>query len=146
MKFTRIFIGLITIVLITLAYSCERSKDSKVEREDSKVERGDSKGESDTAEVKSLAGTWKLTSSNGDSGPLYLRERGKNITGRFKGTNNRRPLNYAVTGTMSGDKISLEFSEYGSIEVAKFDGKVNGNKMSGKWVYGDQSGTWEAIK
>jgi hypothetical protein len=125
-------------MFVILTYGCEKSSDKNVKQEDGQVDRNE------VEEVKSLTGTWHLTSSDGDSGPLEVRQFGKNIVGTFRGTNNPKTL-FAISGTLKGESISLEFSQ-GRDVIVEYEGKVTGKKMNGKWVDEAQSGTWEATK
>jgi hypothetical protein len=138
MKIDKIFFGLFLSISIMSTYGCEKSGDKKAEQEAGQAERHE------VGEVKSLTGTWHLTSSDGDSGPLEVRQFGNDIVGTFRGTNNPKTL-FAISGTRKGEVISLEFSQ-GTDVIVTYEGKVTGEKMSGTWTDEGQSGTWEATK
>jgi hypothetical protein len=129
----KIILSSFIIVFIAFGYACEKGEDTEVQK-------------TEEIKIENLTGTWNLTSSDGDSGPLQLRQIGKDLIGTFKGTNNPG-IRIAASGTISGDNITLELSVPGSDGIIeKYSGKVVGDKMSGKWVYDDHSGTWEANK
>lgn len=138
MKFNKIFFGLVLSMSVILIYGCEKSSDTKVEQEDGQADRNG------VGEVKTLTGTWHLTSSDGDSGSLEVRQFGEDIVGTYRGTNNPKTL-FAISGTRKGEGITLEFAQ-GTDVVVTYDGKVTGEKMSGTWTDEGQSGTWEAQK
>jgi hypothetical protein len=142
MTVKRIILSLLVVVLTAFTYGCENKKeDIKTEnkKEDIKTENhGDIK-------PMSLNGIWNTTNSNGDSGRMSLRQQGSAIFGRYIGKNNPRDR-YIVHGEISGQSITLELRNPKSDVPSKLSGTVKGNKMSGKWIYEDQSGTWEATK
>ncbi|MFQ5788565.1 MAG: hypothetical protein ACE5H1_11375 [Thermodesulfobacteriota bacterium] len=133
MTVKRIILSLLVMVLTSFTYGCENKK------EDIKTENH--------RDIKpmSLNGIWNITNSKGDSGRMSLRQQGGAIFGRYIGKNNPRDR-YIVHGEISSQSIILELQNPKSDVPSKLSGTVKGNKMIGKWIYGDQSGTWEATK
>jgi len=93
-----------------------------------------------------ISGTWDATvqTSAGNGTPTFvLKQDGDKLTGTYSGTLG----NAAVTGTVKGSDVTLEFDVSGT--KVKYSGKIDsaGTKMEGSCDYGGQaSGTFTATK
>ena len=93
-----------------------------------------------------ISGTWDATvqTSAGNGTPTFvLKQDGDKLTGTYSGTLG----NAAVTGTVKGNDVTLEFDVSGT--KVKYSGKIDsaGTKMEGSCDYGGQaSGTFTATK
>ena len=93
-----------------------------------------------------ISGTWDATvqTSAGNGTPTFvLKQDGDKLTGTYSGTLG----NAAVTGTVKGNDVTLEFDVSGT--KVKYTGKIDsaGTKMEGSCDYGGQaSGTFTATK
>jgi hypothetical protein len=147
MKIDKMFLVLLLSMVVILTYGCEKSKDTEAQKsKDTEVQKEEIQvPKTELKKIKSVTGSWDLTSSDGDSGLLILRQSGNDIIGTFKGTNNPNTL-YTISGSLKDEEITLEFSE-GNAIIAKYEGQVVAEKkISGKWTSEGKSGTWEATK
>jgi hypothetical protein len=93
-----------------------------------------------------LSGTWNATvqTTGGNGSPTFvLKQEGEKLTGTYAGTLG----NAAVTGTVKGDDVTLEFDVSGT--KVTYTGKIDstGKKIEGTCDYGGQaSGTFTATK
>jgi hypothetical protein len=95
-----------------------------------------------------VTGTWIMavqTSAGSGSPTFTLVQKGDAISGTYKGQLGEAP----VTGTMSGNDITLEFSvdAQGQNLTIKYTGKVDGKSVSGNVTLGAfGSGTFTGTK
>jgi hypothetical protein len=95
-----------------------------------------------------VTGTWIMavqTSAGSGSPTFTLVQKGDAISGTYKGQLGEAP----VTGTMSGNDITLEFSvdAQGQNLTIKYTGKVDGKSVSGNVALGAfGSGTFTGTK
>jgi hypothetical protein len=95
-----------------------------------------------------VTGTWIMavqTSAGSGSPTFTLVQKGEAISGTYKGQLGEAP----VTGTMSGNDITLEFSvdAQGQNLTIKYTGKVDGKSVSGNVALGAfGSGTFTGTK
>jgi hypothetical protein len=84
---------------------------------------------------QSLTGGWNA-SGNGYDRVLQLTQTGSSISGDSIDGGDRTP----VTGTVNGNVVTLY------CEDVVGTGTINGNRMSGTFVYGGGDGRWEAVR
>lgn len=94
-----------------------------------------------------ISGDWnfKATSPEGEHpAKLTLNQQGEKISGVF--TSDRGE--FKVEGTLKGNEIKFALKYTGGDEpmLIPFDGKIEGNKMSGEYHAGDTTGAWSAEK
>jgi hypothetical protein len=95
-----------------------------------------------------VTGTWIMSvqTSAGSGSPTFtLVQKGESISGTYKGRLGEVP----VTGSMSGNDMTLEFSveTQGQSLTIKYTGKVDGKSVSGDVVLGGfGSGTFTGTK
>jgi hypothetical protein len=95
-----------------------------------------------------VTGTWIMTvqTSAGSGSPTFtLIQKGEAISGTYKGQLGEAP----VTGTMSGNDMTLEFNidAQGQSLTIKYTGKVDGKTVSGNVALGAfGSGTFTGTK
>jgi hypothetical protein len=95
-----------------------------------------------------VTGTWIMavqTSAGSGSPTFTLVQKGDAVSGTYKGQLGEAP----VTGTMSGNDITLEFSvdAQGQNLTIKYTGKVDGKSVSGNVALGAfGSGTFTGTK
>jgi hypothetical protein len=100
------------------------------------------------ARAADVTGTWIMSvqTSAGSGSPTFtLVQKGDNIFGTYKGQLGEAP----VTGTMSGNDMTLEFSvdAQGQSLTIKYAGKVEGKSVSGNVALGGfGSGTFTGTK
>ena len=96
-----------------------------------------------------INGTWDFvfdTEAGERRASITLQADGEKVTGKVAGESGEAK----ITGSVSGDKIHIEFpyySEEAGVEaVVKIDGAVSGDKITGRWEFDMYSGTFEATK
>ena len=94
-----------------------------------------------------VSGNWKcvVTSPQGDHhATLQLRQQGEQLSGAFSSDRG----NFKVAGTVRGDQIrfTLQYTGGDAPPEIPFEGKVDGDKMSGRYEAGDVTGDWKAEK
>jgi hypothetical protein len=100
------------------------------------------------ARAADVTGTWIMSvqTSAGTGAPTFtLVQKGDSISGTYKGQLGEAP----VTGSMSGNDLTLEFSvdAQGQSLAIKYTGKVDGKSVSGNVVLGGfGSGTFTGTK
>lgn len=103
--------------------------------------------------VATLSGSWNGTDSAGNSFALHLTQTGDSITGTISMSGFTEP----ITGSISGDSVSLTYSHKGPLPLGLlFTTTVSGNantsrsNMSGSYtttsILSSTSGTWSASK
>ena len=105
-------------------------------------------GAMQSAFAADVTGTWlmEVESPMGTGNPVFkLVQKGEEVTGTYKGQLGESK----VAGTLKGDALNLHYdiSAQGMELKITYSGKVDGNKVSGKVVYGDQGeGTFKGEK
>lgn len=102
--------------------------------------------EFDSSDTESIAGTWSFTVYGADAtqAQVALTQSGIAITGT---ATDDIPLDYNVTGSISGDDVSLTLTPVPSGDWLICSGVMQGNSMSGVFAAEDgNTGTWEASK
>jgi hypothetical protein len=100
------------------------------------------------ARAADVTGTWIMSvqTSAGSGSPTFtLVQKGDSISGTYKGRLGEAP----VTGSVSGNDITLEFSvdTQGQSLTIKYTGKVDGKSVSGNVALGGfGSGTFTGTK
>ena len=100
------------------------------------------------AHAADVTGTWIMavqTSAGSGSPTFTLVQKGDAISGTYKGQLGEA----AVTGTMSGNDMTLEFTidAQGQVLTIKYTGKVDGKSVSGNVALGAfGSGTFTGTK
>jgi hypothetical protein len=100
------------------------------------------------ASAADVTGTWRMAvqTSAGSGNPTFeLVQKGDSISGTYKGQLGEAP----VTGTMSGNDMTLEFGidAQGQTLTIKYTGKVDGKSVSGSVALGGfGSGTFTGTK
>jgi hypothetical protein len=100
------------------------------------------------ARAADVTGTWIMsvqTSAGSGSPTFMLVQKGDSISGTYKGQLGEAP----VTGSMSGNDMTLEFSvdAQGQSLTIKYTGKVDGKSVSGSVALGGfGSGTFTGTK
>jgi hypothetical protein len=94
-----------------------------------------------------ISGDWnfKATSPEGEHpAKLTITQKGEKITGVFNSDRGE----YKVEGTVKGKEIKFALQYTGGDEpmLIPFNGKLEGNKMSGEYQAGDTTGAWSAEK
>ena len=94
-----------------------------------------------------VAGTWsfKVTSPQGEHlAKLTVTQEGEKITGSFSSQRGE----FKVEGAVKGAQIQFTVHYTGGDAPASipFQGKVDGNKMTGDYRAGDTTGAWTAEK
>jgi hypothetical protein len=94
-----------------------------------------------------ISGDWnfKLTSPEGEHpAKLSINQTGEKITGAFNSDHGQQK----VEGTVKGDLVQFTVRYTGGDEamVIPFNGKLQGNKMTGEYKAGETTGVWIAEK
>lgn len=99
------------------------------------------------AAASDISGTWKfkVNSPEGDHpAKLTVTQDGEKISGLFASHRGE----YKVEGTLKGDRIqfTVRYTGGDAPPAIPFQGKLEGDKMSGQWQAGETTGSWSAEK
>ncbi|HYM11232.1 MAG TPA: hypothetical protein VEU62_10885 [Bryobacterales bacterium] len=94
-----------------------------------------------------ISGDWNFKASSPEGehpAKLTINQQGEKISGVF--TSDRGE--FKVEGTLKGNAIKFALKYTGGDEpmLIPFDGKLEGNKMSGEYHAGETTGAWSAEK